>query len=431
MKTATHSRSAVEISRRVQRGIDDPLDASRNALSVIRRLEPELRAWTHLATGDDLVALSPQAASGPLVGVPFGVKDIIDVSGMPTRCGSGAYAAVPAQFDSSCVALLRRAGAVPVGKTVSAEFAYVSPGPTRNPANPRHTPGGSSSGSAAAVAAGMVPVALGTQTGGSMIRPAAFCGIVGFKPTFGALARDGMKVMCESLDVIGWYGADVADVARVAEVLLPDVPPSVFPAESIWTVKIGFLQGNPCHVLEPAARAALNDARRALGDLSTIELVPEIADAARLLEAHSVIMHYELARSLLPVASGHAAQLSRPLREAFEEGLAMPSWRYREMKAWQQAQRGRWADYFGDADVVLTSSALGPAPQGLESTGKSAFNKAWSLLGWPCIHLPTALSQDGLPLGVQLVGKPGTDSELIGWALALHKVVDRRKVAGL
>jgi Asp-tRNA(Asn)/Glu-tRNA(Gln) amidotransferase A subunit family amidase len=427
MKIPTHGRSAVEISQRALAGIDDPLDASRNALSAIALREPELRAWSHLATGTELVAPSPQAASGPLAGVPFGVKDIIDVSGMPTRCGSETYTTAPAQFDASCVALLRRAGAVPVGKTVTAEFAYVTPGPTRNPASPGRTPGGSSSGSAAAVAAGMVPVALGTQTGGSMIRPAAFCGVVGFKPTFGALARDGMKVMCESLDVIGWYGADVADVARVAQVLLPDAPASLHSGEYMQTIKIGFLEGNPCHVLEPAAQAVLDDARLALGEMSTIKPVPEIADAARLLEAHSVIMHYELARSMLPVASGHAAQLSRPLREAIDKGLAMPVQIYREMKVWQQAQRVRWSDYFGDADVVLTSSALGPAPPGLDSTGTAAFNKAWSLLGWPCIHLPTALSQDGLPLGVQLVGKPGADSELIAWALGLHKVVDRRQ----
>jgi Asp-tRNA(Asn)/Glu-tRNA(Gln) amidotransferase A subunit family amidase len=426
MRTAPQSCSVAEISRRVQTGVDDPLDAARHALSVIARREPELYAWSYLATVGDLIAPSTRAASGPLAGVPFGVKDIIDVAGMPTRCGSEACNASPSQFDASCVALLRRAGAVPVGKTVTAEFAYVRPGPTRNPANRQHTPGGSSSGSAAAVAAGMVPMALGTQTGGSMIRPAAFCGVVGFKPSFGALARDGMKIMCESLDVIGWYCSDVADVARVAEVMLPDAPLPLYSPEYMRTVKIKFLPGNPCHVLEHAAQAALDDARIALGGLSTIEPVPEITDATRFLEAHSVIMHYELSRSLLPVASEHAPQLSRPLREAIDKGLAMPAQSYREMKTWQHAQRLRWTDYFGDADVVLTSSALGPAPRGLGSTGTAAFNKAWSLLGWPCIHLPTALSEDGLPLGVQLVGKPGTDSELIGWALALHKFVDRR-----
>jgi Asp-tRNA(Asn)/Glu-tRNA(Gln) amidotransferase A subunit family amidase len=429
MKMATGAYSVVEISRRVQTGVDDSLDAARRALSVIARRERELNAWSHVASASDLIDASARSASGPLAGVPFGVKDIIDVAGMPTRCGSEACNTSPSQFDASCVALLRRAGAVPIGKTVTAEFAYMTPGPTSNPANRQHTPGGSSSGSAAAVAAGMVPMALGTQTGGSMIRPAAFCGVVGFKPSFGALGRDGTKIMCESLDVIGWYCADVADVARVAEVMLPDVPPQLYSTEHMRTVKIGFLPGNPGHVLEHAAQAALEDARSALRDLSTIEPVPELTDPARFLEAHSVIMRYELARSLLPVALEHAAQLSRPLREAIDQGLEMPAQTYREMKAWQNTQRLCWADYFGDADVVLTSSALGPAPRGLESTGTAAFNKAWSLLGWPCIHLPTALSEDGLPVGVQLVGKPGTDRELIGWALALHKFVDRRSRA--
>jgi Asp-tRNA(Asn)/Glu-tRNA(Gln) amidotransferase A subunit family amidase len=425
MKTA-ESWSVVETSRRVQAGLVDPLDPAHHALSVIARREREVCAWSHLAPVGDLIGPSTRAASGPLAGVPFGVKDIIGVAGMPTRCGSEACNSSPPQFDASCVALLRRAGAVPVGKTVTAEFAYMTPGPTRNPANLQHTPGGSSSGSAAAVAAGMVPMALGTQTGGSMIRPAAFCGVVGFKPGFGAIGRDGMKVMCESLDVIGWYCADVADVARVAEVLLSEAPPPLHSTEDLRTVKIGFLPGNPGHVLEHAAQVALEDARRALGGLSTVEPVAEISDPAGFLEAHSVIMHYELSRSLLPVAMEHAAQLSRPLREAIDKGLAIPAQTYREMKTWQHTQRLRWTDYFGDADVVLTSSALGPAPRGLESTGTAAFNKAWSLLGWPCIHLPTALNEDGLPLGVQLVGKPGTDRELIGWALALHKSVDRR-----
>jgi Asp-tRNA(Asn)/Glu-tRNA(Gln) amidotransferase A subunit family amidase len=306
----------------------------------------------------------------------------------------------------------------------------MTPGPTRNPVDPRHTPGGSSSGSAAAVAAGMVPVALGTQTGGSMIRPAAFCGIVGFKPTFGVVARDGLKMTCESLDVIGWYGADVADVARVAQVLLPDPPPDRRSDPALQALKIAFLAGNPCHEIEQLAQAALDDARLALQERAQVEAVPAMADAAKLLDAHSVIMHYELARGTLPVLAGHAAQLSRRLLEAVETGLAMPAQRYLEMKAWQHAQRSCWSHYFGDADIALTSSALGPAPAGLESTGASAFNKAWSLLGWPCIHLPTTFSPAGLPLGVQLIGKPGTDRQLIDWADAIHGIIDRRVVAG-
>jgi Asp-tRNA(Asn)/Glu-tRNA(Gln) amidotransferase A subunit family amidase len=425
MKIAGCARSATSIAQSVREGIDEPLDAAQAALRNISKLDHALRAWTFVAQGDKLAAPSPSARESLLAGVPLGVKDIIHVADMPTGCGSRTCSDLPQQYDASSVALLRAAGVVPIGKTVTAEFAYVTPGATRNPADPRHTPGGSSSGSAAAVAAGMVPVALGTQTGGSMIRPAAFCGVVGFKPTFGAVARDGMKVMCESLDVIGWYGANVTDVALVAQVLLPaGRRPS---SKSLQAVRIAFLDGNPGHVLEPAAEAALDHARQAfISNDIRVQSVPAFAQAAELLEAHSVIMHYEFARSLLPVVSTHEPLLSRPLIHAVEKGLAMPASKYLDMKAFQTAQQLRWEANFGDADLILTSSALGPAPKGLESTGASAFNKAWSLLGWPCLHLPTAQTPGGLPLGVQIVGRPGKDVDLLSWAHAMHEIIDRR-----
>lgn len=420
------ARSAVEIARDVNGRTCEPLADVEAALLSINRQDADVRAWAYVRyDSGSLNPLSSGAAPQPLAGVPVGVKDIIDVAGMPTACGSAACDVTPVQFDASSVAILRQAGAVPVGKTVTAEFAYVTPGSTRNPHDLTCTPGGSSSGSAAAVAAGMVPISLGTQTGGSMIRPASYCGVVGFKPTFGLVARDGMKVTCESLDVIGWFARDVFDIALVSEVLLPGEYQRG--AANLQGTRITCLDSNPGHVLEPAGQAVIDDARRALELHGCRVRQGTIDNPERLLNAHSAIMHYEFSRSLLPVFSLQARRLSEPLIAAVKQGLAMSAADYLQARGWQDVQRRQWESYFPDADVVMTTSALGPAPEGLASTGPSAFNKAWSLLGWPCIHLPTAYSDRGLPLGVQLVGPPGSDRRLIESALMIHQVVDERR----
>lgn len=401
----------------------EPLAAARAALCAIASRDAGIKAWEFVAHANSLPV--PEFRQGALAGLPFGVKDMIDVADMPTSCGSVACAGTVANFDASCVALLRAAGAVPVGKTVTTEFAYVTSGPTRNPVDLRYTPGGSSSGSAAAVAAGMVPVALGTQTGGSMIRPAAFCGVVGFKPTFGAVDRDGLNVTCESLDVIGWYGDSVQRVADIGRVLLPY--PHAPGKRPLQELRIAFLHGNPGHVLGAEAEAALASAGRALSKKGMIiKPVPTFEPAFQLLEAYSVIMHYEYARSLLPVVAAAAHVLSRPLLNAVERGMALSAADYSAMRVFQETQRLHWETYFGDADLILTSSALGVAPEGIQHTGNSAFNKGWSLLGWPCLHLPTTFSAKGLPLGVLLVGRPGADAELLACGEAIHLLVDER-----
>jgi Asp-tRNA(Asn)/Glu-tRNA(Gln) amidotransferase A subunit family amidase len=432
---------AAQTNHGVRRRSGDPFEAARASLAVVAAKEEEVRAWAYVesvehlegcvsrvvdasrnAAGIDAVS-SDSAFTGLLTGVPFGVKDVIDVSGMPTRYGSSAVDTSPARFDASCVALLRAAGAIPIGKTVTAEFAYVTPGPTRNPTKLEHTPGGSSSGSAAAVAAGMVPLALGTQTGGSIIRPAAFCGVVGFKPSFGAVARDGMKITCESLDVIGWYGANVEDVALAATVLLPQADPTLAP-KRIADLRVAYLPGNPGYMLEASAQRVLDVAARTLTDhVDHLAKLPELTQAHRLLEAHSVIMHYELARSMLPIMTAQASMLSQRLRDAVGRGLAISGSLYLQMKRFQASQRTMWEAYFGDADLVLSSSALGPAPSGIDHTGASAFNKGWSLLGWPCLHLPTGHTADGLPLGVQLIARPDADFDLLAWARQLHPLI--------
>ncbi|MBV7482617.1 amidase [Bordetella sp. BOR01] len=420
---APHEVSVHAIAQRVRAGLDDPLDTARHALQAIARREPDIHAWAHV---ESEAALAETARNmnrqGPLAGVPFGVKDIIDVAAMPTRCGSPATAATCAAFDAGSVGLLRAAGAVPLGKTVTTEFAFRRPGPTRNPHAPQHTPGGSSSGSAAAVAAGMVPLALGTQTGGSVIRPAAFCGVVGFKPSYAALLRDGMKVTCESLDVIGWYGQAVGDVDEVARVLLPyesDAAP-----KPVHSLRIAVFPYSPIQGLDPDGQAALQSAREKLAAHGvSCTLVPESPHMAALARAHAVIMEYEFARSLAPVARVHADKLSKNLLDTVKAGLAIPVRDYRDMRRLQARLRTDWHELAGDADLILTPSTPGAAPRGLGSTGSSAFNKIWSVLGWPCLHLPAGTTPDGLPIGVQLVANWNADAHLLAWGNDIHKLI--------
>lgn len=376
-----------------------------------------IRAWAWLAEPAQMAG-SPDAV-GALAGVGFGVKDVIDVAGMPTRAGSAATSPEPARWDASCVAQLREAGAVPIGKTITAEFAYASPGPTRNPHLATHTPGGSSSGSAAAVAAGMVDVALGTQTGGSMIRPAAFCGVIGFKPTFGRVHRLGMSVLCDSLDTIGWFSRQVEQSQAVASVLLPqDTPTRV----ATRPPRIALLPCEAIGTLAPASRQALDDCAARLREQGASVVAPQLDDDLKtLLHLHSQTMHAELARGLLPVMrSPHADLLSPVLRDAVMLGLKISYADYVQCQQARAQLTRQWLEHFGDIDVILTPSAPGPAPAGLQSTGSSVFNRVWSLLGWPALHLPTGRGDHGLPVGVQCVARPDHDHALLAWAADWH-----------
>lgn len=358
------------------------------------------------------------AAPCALEGVPFGVKDVIDVAGMPTRCGSTAIGDARRELDATCVAQLRQAGAIPIGKTVTAEFAFMAPGPTRNPWRPDHTPGGSSSGSAAAVAAGMVEFALGTQTGGSVIRPAAYCGVVGFKPSFGRVHRMGMQVLCDSIDTIGWFSRTVAQAAAVACVLMPG---AAAPAANRHAPRVAVL---PCAALGPlsdAAAAALAHCAEGLEREGATTHYPMLdADIDHLTTAHAQIMRYELARGMLPIARAGEARLSAPMREAIHAGLAIDYRTYVLQQHLRQTIAAKWEALFADTDFILAPSAPGEAPAGLHNTGSSLFNRIWTLLGWPCIHLPLGTGKDGLPVGVQWIGRPDADFTLLHWAARLH-----------
>ena len=389
-------------------------------LTEIAQQDTQLRAWAYLAREPAFTPL----AQGPLAGMNFGVKDVLDVAGMPTLCGSPLFVPVPQAQDAPCVARLRQAGASPIGKTVTAEFAHVTPGPTCNPHRHGHTPGGSSSGSAAAVAAGRVPFALGTQTGGSMIRPAAYCGVLGFKPTYGRVPREGMRVMCPSLDAIGWFAHNMSTARRVAQVLLSaaeaPLPPQASP-------RIAVLHEHPGFTLAPDARRVLDTA---VSDLQhhghALDKAETPAATQQLITTHSLLVHHEMAQQLQRLTPTQFRHLSPALQATVQRGLGISTGHYQDSLQWQAQERGAWRRYFGDADLVLTTGAISAAPQGLAHTGESGFNKGWSVLGWPCLHLPTGWSDNGLPLGVMLVARPGWDHALLAWAETLHPLMDRR-----
>jgi Asp-tRNA(Asn)/Glu-tRNA(Gln) amidotransferase A subunit family amidase len=361
----------------------------------IAETEPELRAWV---VPTDV----PGTATGPLGGVPLGVKDIIDVAGTPTRCGTPLLAdAAPAEDDAPIVAAWRRAGAVPVGKTVTTEFAYYCPGPTRNPAAPGRTPGGSSSGSAAAVAAGHVPLALGTQTAGSVTRPASFCGVASLVLTHDRVPMTGVSGLAPSLDSHGVYAAGVTDLALAWSAFTGDPEQETGPPRLlVWTA--ASLVGPEMAAVFAAARATLVAAGAMVDDF------PD-ALAAQAIAAHPVVMAYEAAREHAAVASRVSPQLAELLRT----GAAIPDQGYENARRTIAVVRERVAELLASYDAVLAPATIGPAPEGLASTGDPVLSRAWQALGLPVVTVPGPRSPAGLPLGLQLVGRKQEEAALL------------------
>jgi Asp-tRNA(Asn)/Glu-tRNA(Gln) amidotransferase A subunit family amidase len=369
----------------------------------IAQREPEVKAWTCLA--------SPFGGErrGPLFGVPVGVKDIFDTHDMPTAYGSPIYAGHRPRTDAAAVALTRRAGGTIMGKTVTAEFATFVPRETRNPLDLSRTPGGSSSGSAAAVADFMVPLAFGTQTAGSHIRPASYCGIVGFKPTFNTIARAGVKPGADSLDTIGVYGRSVEDVAFFAAALTNRAE---LETRLDRAPRIAICRTNEWDRVQPEMRKALEDAARTLG-------APEFELPKRykgLRESHTAILWYEIARSLADEFARFPDQLDPALRQRCADGFALDPQDY--VRAQQHAAdcRAHFAAALGDYDVLLAPAATGEAPKGLSSTGEVAMNVVWTLLHVPCVAVPAAKSPNGMPLGLQVIGRIGDDARTLACA---------------
>ena len=397
----------------------DPQAAVTMCWDKARAREPDLEAFAFLPEEP------PPAGSGPLAGIGVGIKDLIDTHDMPTTYGSPVYAGHRPEADAAIVAQLRGLGASLIGKTVSTEFAWLRPGPTRNPWNRAHTPGGSSSGSAAAVAAGTVPLAVGTQTFGSVIRPAAFCGIIGFKPTIGILSREGIHPLSGSLDHVGLFARTVGDIAFAFRLLAPtprDNPADPAAADLAGT-RLAILAPptNLASLAQIAAFAAARDAFRAGGaDLSVITLPTAFEGAQRVAE---ILLAYEAARIFAPVMERSGPAISPVLRQLIGKGQAIETARYEAARAEQDSLRSAFAALSPAFDALLTIPAAGEAPEGLGSTGDARFCVPWSLLGTPAITIPAGFGPAGLPLGLQIVGTAGADAKLLAIAEASAKLL--------
>ena len=421
--------SALELARRIEAGALSPRAVVELCAEAIATHESEIGAFAAL----DLDAArrrveQQQLAPLPLHGLPVGIKDIFDTADLPTAYGSAIYAGHRPKADAAMVMLIRRAGGLVLGKTVTTEFASLEPAGTRNPRNPAHTPGGSSSGSAAAVAAGMVPLALGSQTGGSVIRPAAFCGVAGFKPSYRLLPTVGMKCFSWSLDTVGLFGASVPDVAFAAAAMsgrdlrVDGRPPQAAPVVAL--VRTPFWQDASAamqNAVERAARAAERSGAR----VKDMELPPIFADAVR---AHRIVQGYEAIRALAFEYDFHRDRMGPVLRAQLDDAATIDADTYDNARRITRRARRALIDLLPDGEVMLTPSAPGAAPKGLGSTGEPTFNRLWTLLGTPCVNVPGLSDADGLPLGVQVVARFGRDRFALSAAAWLESAVARSEM---
>lgn len=395
-------------------------------LARIAAREPSLRAFTHhepalvMRQAARVDAAVKAGAKLPLAGLFLGVKDVLDTADQPSQYGSPIWGGHRPRSDAACVALARRAGAIIAGKTVTTEFATRFPGPTTNPHNPGHTPGGSSSGSAAGVGAGVLHLAFGTQTAGSIVRPAAYCGAVGFKPSYGAFHRGGMKMMSESLDTIGLMGASIADVAlgMTAMTGFEHSLPRPGRAPRLALVLAPGQAGTPetAGLMECVSEAA----RRAGATVTLMELGAPFTDAVAL---HPHVMHMESAEAIGWEIDHARAQLSPVLREKMEWALAEPRAKLAEGRAAFAAAQLAFNDAIAGFDAVLTPSAPDEAPAGTDYTGDPMFNTLWTLLHTPCVTVPVGKGPKGLPLGAQIVTRRGEDAACLMWGEWLHGAV--------
>ena len=390
---------------------------TRECLDRVAAREPLVQAWAHLDTDAALTqarALDAAAPAGALHGLPVGVKDVFDTFDMPSAYGSPIYAGHRPQADAAVVARLRALGGLVLGKTVTTEFATFTPNRTTNPHNPAHTPGGSSSGSAAAVAAGMVPVAFGTQTIGSVIRPAAYCGVVGYKPSFGLLPRTGVKAISDCLDTVGCFTRSVADAAFFVGALagrplaLTDAP---------FTPRIGICLTAQWPQALPETQALFSGLGAALSTAGAVVAnitLPAAYDDIN--AAQDIIAAVEMEACLADERRRFAHLLSERLRLRLDEGAAIAKADYDAALALARQCRQRLVTDIGACDVLVVPSCAGEAPAGLQSTGDPVFNRTWSLLHTPAVHVPLRAGPHGLPLGVQVVGRIGDDARTLACA---------------
>src|SRR5450432_4102376 len=349
------------------------------------------------------------AGAGPLRGIAVGIKDIIDTADFPTQMGSAIYQGWRPRADAAVVMLLKEAGASIVGKTTTTAFASLDPTATLNPRNPQHTPGGSSSGSAAAVAAGMIPLALGTQTGGSVIRPASFCGVAAIKPSFHMLPKVGVKCFSWTLDTVGLFAAGVRDLAHGLSAITGR--PELLPGPALSTLRIGVVTqdfaGEPEASGSEALRTAARAAEKAGASVRALKLPEIVAEAWRI---HPIVQEFEAHQAFAWEYRANYDAMPPLLRGRLDESKDTTPAAYDDARVVARRARGALAEIFGDVDVLLTFSAPGAAPKGLASTGDPRYNRLWTLMGVACVNIPAYVADGGLPVGVQVIARFGNDA---------------------
>jgi len=422
---------ALTARARLADGALSAVEFTRACLRRIQEREPAIQAW---ASMDERLALAQAEMLdryrqtgrpvGALHGLPVGIKDIIDTKDMPTENGNPLDSGRRPTEDAWVVARLRAAGAVILGKTATSECAYLAPAKTRNPHNPEHTPGGSSAGSAAAVASGMVPFAIGTQTGGSVIRPASFCGVVGFKPSFGLVPRGGILPAAPRLDTVGTFARTIEDAALLIDALIgydpedsdtrPMAPQQLLEtarSDPPVTPQLAFIKTPAWPGIEADCAAGFDELTEALGDLCDEVDLPGIFAEATI--AHRRIMLAEMAHNLRHYYDRGADRLCAETRAAVEEGRGITAADYLAALDWRATLYAGLEEIFERYDAIVTPATPGEAPRGLESTGSAAFNVLWSLLGVPSVTLPLLTGANGMPIGVQLIGRRDNDGRLL------------------
>ncbi len=423
--------SAVEAAAKISKGVLSSVDLVKACLARIDESEGQLHAWAHLdaehalAQAEEMDTIRRAGRPiGPLHGVPVALKDIIDTRDFPTERGTSIFAGRKPQSDAALVERLREAGAVILGKTVTTEFAFMHPAATRNPHNPEYSPGGSSSGSAAAVAAFNVPLAIGTQTNGSVIRPASYCGTYGFKPTRGVISRRGVLQTSKSLDQVGVFGRTLEDVA-----LLTDVIGAYDPSDQLSYARPRpkMLQGcrakagvEPVFVwfdmpfndrLSDDAREGIDEVINALG--ARVEKVSISENMSDLVDVQRIIHEYEICHHLEKEFSDHWDQLSTSLQPIVERGRKISDGQYEDALEVMVSGAAYFDEFFRDYDAVIAPSASGEAPKFGNGTGDPIFCTIWTLCGLPSLNLPLLVGGHGLPIGVQLIGASEEDDRLL------------------
>ncbi|HLZ06745.1 MAG TPA: amidase [Bradyrhizobium sp.] len=404
--------SLADLKRRIDKGELSPEAALAQSLEVIAAQEKTIGAFAHLAP-------HPRAQQqGPLRGIAVGIKDIVDTSDMPTQMGAEIYKGHRPRADAPVVMLLKEAGATVAGKTTTTAFAANDPTATLNPHNHAHTPGGSSSGSAAAVAAGMLPLALGTQTGGSVIRPASFCGVAAIKPSYRMLPTVGVKCFSWTLDTVGVFAAGVEDVA-VALSAMTSRPELLAPAAK--APKIGVVTQDFAGPAEKAGTDALKiaaaAAEKAGASVRELKMPTLIADAWRI---HTTVQQFEAHQAFAWEYRENYDAMPPLLRKRLDESRDIQPADYDEARSVARKARVVLCEIFRDVDVILALSAPGAAPKGLDWTGDPRFNRLWTLMGTPCVNVPAHVAEGNLPIGVQVIADFGDDAKALAVARFLE-----------